>query len=332
MKDKSNIDELLNSYIDDELSPRQQTEIKRLITHDQQVAEKLQQLKMCKTLLSALPDEQAPDDLLEDIKSALERRTLLQDTPRNFRKDEGVRYLHFRKVLASAAMIALFAVLATIIYSIVGPDKYDPNSTDWKNLTKPVADSSALKRLLPKKANKPQSIIAHVELQTDAFIATNAFIKRTIEEDGLLNKTSPSDPEESGLYYISSSRQNINLLLADLACIEQRFISVNLEIASADSQTTSSVKNPSFSQINEIINQDSFDESKKAAQRIAAMNYTNYNTQAENLLAWVFEKSPQSLTIPKPVLTSGEKTTNTKPSNSNDKNKVYLTIKLIPTK
>ena len=44
MKEKNNIDDLLNGYIDDELSPRQQTEVKRLITNDNQIAEKLQQL------------------------------------------------------------------------------------------------------------------------------------------------------------------------------------------------------------------------------------------------------------------------------------------------
>lgn len=332
MKDKSNIDELLNSYIDDELSPRQRTEVKRLITNDNQIAEKLQQLKMCKTLVSALPGEKAPYDLLEDIKNALERKTLLQETQKHFQKDEGTKQLHLRKILASAAMIALFAVLGTIIYSIVGPGKSDPTSTDWKKLTKPVADNSIPEPVKPKAVARPQNIIADIELETDEFIATNAFIKKTIEENGLLNKTIPINSEESGLYYLSSSRSNINLLLADLEYIQQRFKSVNLKIASADNKSNASVENLSFNQIHEIINQNSFDESKKVARGTAALNYTNYNTQAENVLALMFEKTPQSLTIPKPVLTSGDNTSKTSAGKDNDKNKVYLTIKLIPTK
>lgn len=332
MKDKIDIDELLNGYIDDELSPRQQTEVKRLITHDVQIAEKLQQLKMCKTLVSALPSEEAPYDLLEDIKIALERKTLLQENQKHSRKNEGAKHLHLRRILASAAMIALFAVLGTIIYSIITPGRSGSASIDWKKLTKPVADNSTQKPTTLKAAAKPQNMIANIELETDAFIATNAFVKKTIEENGLLNKTAPANSEASGLYYLSSSRSNINLLLADLGYIQQRFKSVNLKIASADNQSSSSVEDISFSQIHEIINQNSFDESKKVAQQIAVMNYTNYNTQAENMLASMFDKTPQSLTIPKPVLTAGGNASNASADKSNDKNKVYLTIKLIPTK
>lgn len=332
MKHKNDIDDLLNGYIDDELSPRQQTEVKRLIARDKQVAEKLNQLKMCKTLVSALPNEEAPYDLLEDIKSALERKTLLEETPQHYQKKAGNKYLHFRKLLASAAIIALFAVLGTIIYSVIGPGISDSTSTDWKNLTKPVAENTTAEPVKPKVVIKPENMIASIELETDAFIATNAFIRKTIEENGLSNNAAPTNPESAGIYYISSSRSNINLLLADISSIEQRFKSVNLRIASADGNSNTSIENLSFNQIHEIINQPSFDQSKQIARAIAALNYTNYNSPAKNMLASVFDKTPQALTIPKPVLTSGDKASKTSAAKDADKDRAYLMIKLIPTK
>ena len=331
MKDKDNIDELLNGYIDDELSPRQHTEVNRLIKHDSQIAEKLQQLKMCKTLLSALPNEDTPYDLLEDIKNALERKTLLQETPKHFQKNKGVKHLHFKKILASAAMIAMFAALGTIIYSIIGPSKSDSASGNWKNLTKTVASNLSNKPVKPKAAAKPQNIIASIELKTDAFVATNAFIKKSLEENGLLNKNAPVNDGASGLYYVKSNMTDANLLLADMGHIGQRFKSIDLKITSPDNKSSSSVKNLSFSQIHQIINQTTFDESKKVASQIAALNYANYS-QPENVLAAAFEKTPQSFTIPKPVLTAGSKTPKESANKDNDKNKIYLTIKLIPAK
>ncbi|HPS54649.1 MAG TPA: hypothetical protein PLP05_03540 [Sedimentisphaerales bacterium] len=331
MKDENSIDELLNGYIDDELSQRQQTEVKRLIKHDSVIAEKLQQLKLCKTLLSAMPSEVAPYDLFEDIKNALERKTLLQETPKSFQKNQGAKHLHFRKILASAAMIALFAALGTMIYSIVGPAKSGSSSDDWKKLTKSAADTPLTKPAAPKPIAGSQHIIANIELKTDAFIATNAFIKKTIEENGFSNQTAPVNHNEAGLYYVTGSLSGVNLLLADLEHIEQRFKSINLQIASADNKNNCSVENLSFNQIHEIINQSTFDESNKIAQQIAALNCINC-TKSENVLASAFKEAPQSFMIPKPVLTSADIVSRPTDNKDNDKNKVYLTIKLITAK
>ena len=52
MKEIPNMDELLNSFIDGELTPRQQTEVQRLIAHEEKVAQRLRQLQKCKMLPS----------------------------------------------------------------------------------------------------------------------------------------------------------------------------------------------------------------------------------------------------------------------------------------
>ena len=81
MKPNPNLDELLSSFMDGELSPRQRTEVQRMATHDPQVARRLQQLQNCRSLFCSLPVAKAPSDLLEQIKISLERHSLLQEQP-----------------------------------------------------------------------------------------------------------------------------------------------------------------------------------------------------------------------------------------------------------
>ena len=54
MKNDIDIDELLNSYIDGELTERQKTEVQRLISHDPEIAKRLAQLKKCRLLVASL--------------------------------------------------------------------------------------------------------------------------------------------------------------------------------------------------------------------------------------------------------------------------------------
>ncbi len=65
------IDELLSCYIDDELSDRGRTEIKRLIQHDKNIAAKLGKLRKQKQLLNCLPVAPAPEGLLQEINVSL---------------------------------------------------------------------------------------------------------------------------------------------------------------------------------------------------------------------------------------------------------------------
>ena len=77
MKEKTNINELLSGYIDGELDERQTTEVQRLIAHDPKVAERLREMQQYSTLIGSLPIAEAPAEMLEDIKTRLERNSLL---------------------------------------------------------------------------------------------------------------------------------------------------------------------------------------------------------------------------------------------------------------
>lgn len=121
MKKYDEIEELLNGYLDGELSHRQQTEVKRLISNDPEIAERLRELESCKKLVGSFGNQTPPEEIIEDIKSALERKTLLQDAPLPEEPHKGRRQLFLRKVISYAAMILLGLILAAVVYKITGP-------------------------------------------------------------------------------------------------------------------------------------------------------------------------------------------------------------------
>jgi len=99
MKEKPDIDELLNSFIDGELTERHRVEVQRLIKHDPQIAHRMQELQKCKMLVSSLPRADAPVEILARVKASLKARALLGPRARRFAttsfctNGRGARYL-----------------------------------------------------------------------------------------------------------------------------------------------------------------------------------------------------------------------------------------------
>ena len=120
--DRPELEELLSAYIDDELSERQRTEVKRLIEHDAEAAKELRYLEKQKQLLAALPAASVPRDMLGKVKTAVERKRTLDDAGRVKARAIGSRRLYARRVLATAAMILLpVGVLAWVVWRIIMP-------------------------------------------------------------------------------------------------------------------------------------------------------------------------------------------------------------------
>ena len=122
MKEIPNMDELLNSFIDGELPARQQTEVQRLVNHEEKIAQRLQQLQKCKMLLSSLPVTEAPPQILENVKASLARKPLLAEQSSVFDERVGTRHLLGRKLFAAAAMLGLVGILTAVVYTIVAPE------------------------------------------------------------------------------------------------------------------------------------------------------------------------------------------------------------------
>lgn len=201
-RENPDIEELLNSFIDGELTEREKTEVQRLISHDAQVAQRLRELQTGKMLVSSLPRAEAPARILEQIKSSLETETILGRRDWNEEHSDrrvGVRHLRVRKFLAAAAMVLLVAVLGGVIYTIVAPESH------------PISPVPAV------AAVAAVAFDGRLELKTDALRTVYTFIDRAIEDNGLSDSISLENQGGKRVYSLTCSREDLNLLLADLA-------------------------------------------------------------------------------------------------------------------
>jgi len=272
MKPNPNLDELLSSFMDGELSPRQRTEVQRMAAHDPAVARRLRQLQNCRTLFCSLPPAEAPGDMLEQIKQSLERKTLLQEHPVSPRRAAGVVQLAFRKLVAAAAMIALVAVLGAVIYQIVSPVP-DTGS-------RPFATAIDSPRTLPEDGGPAPAIVVadagfsgRLELRTAAFGSTDAFVRREIKTCGLASLAEAGMADDQRVYRVAGSREGVNRLIASLGGVWQDFDSASLRVdplqGTADPVIIESV---TPDQVAAVVARNSAEASFETAATYAVMN------------------------------------------------------------
>jgi negative regulator of sigma E activity len=307
MKVNPEIDELLNSFIDGELPPRQQTEIQRLIAHDPQVRQRLRQLQKCKMLLASLPFAEAPAGMLENIKAALEREALPYGPPSPLEESAGQRHLFVRKVLAVAAMVGLVAVLATVIYTIIAPR---PTTLEHRI----VATRSLPAAVEPVKSTLTAVAVefnGRLELKTSSFIEVDASINRAIANNDLLNCISLTRESNASEYVLACSRKGLGLLVADLEGIWSRLDSAELVVQTKEFGRPVAINAVTPQQIGEIAGQDNFERSVEVARDFAVLNNIVENLPGKEVLTAINDRSSAFVTtpgIPKPVLTGWPKT------------------------
>jgi len=225
MKEESDINELLNSFIDGELSERQKTEVHRLIGHDPEIAKRFQQLRKCRMLVTSLPYEQAPVDIAEQVKAALERKALLAEQPFAIDERRGARHLMFRKVFAAAAMFILVAVLAAVIYIIVTPEPARPAI----------------------------GFAGRLELKTNNLLAVEELINNVIKDNGLADSTSLKRRHDKNIYTLTCRRENLSSFLTDLENSWDSFNSATLFVETYAHQEPVVVNNVDAKQIVNLI-------------------------------------------------------------------------------
>jgi anti-sigma factor RsiW len=208
--DKTRIDELISAYIDDELSEREQTELKRLVDNDRQVAEQLRSLQRQKEILGALPPVGAPQGMAHDIKSALEPRFIVGDIAQAPAEPDGRKELRKRNLLTTAALIFVpIGILAAVIFRIVMPLSPDSGKSVASN-RKGAAPSEHLAVSFPLDAS--------LYLTSSDKTAVTNFINKTIYEKSLVNNTTSSVYSNiRTTYTIKADRRLITALLRDLA-------------------------------------------------------------------------------------------------------------------
>lgn len=213
MREESDINGLLNSFIDGELSERQKTEVHRLIAHDPEIAKRLKQLQRCRLLVTSLPYKQAPVDMAEQVKTALERKALLPEQPFAIDERRGARHLMFRKVFAAAAMFILVSVLAAVIFIIVAP--------------------------VP--ARPAIGFAGRLELKTNNLLDVDELINNVIKNNGLADSVTLKRQSDKNIYTLTCRREKLSSFLADLDKSWGSFNSATLFIETHTPQGPTSV-------------------------------------------------------------------------------------------
>jgi hypothetical protein len=295
MKEAPNIDELLNGYIDEELTARQMTEVQRLIANDEGAAMRLRELQRVRILVGSLPLAEAPGHMLADIRTRLERKSLLEAEPAAPVHRRGSQSLLLRKVLSAAAMIALIGGLAAVVFVIVTPEarvnepvavvKNAPGTTGGDETTvAPLAGATDVLK-------------GRLELTTGTFFAAEALVSRAIEGQGLEKKTSSETGENMAVYSVKCTRSELTLLLAELTDVWPRCESASLYVESAG-EGGAWVDRIKPSQVMEIISQPNDERTIKAAKWCAIEN--GMTTPGEHAIA---SDEGIGLSIPQPALT-----------------------------
>ena len=303
------IDELLNSYIDDESTVEQQAEVERLVDQDAKIAQRLRQLQKCRILVSSMPVTEAPASVLEGVKASLAGRSLPSEKQPAYEEQAGKKYVLLRKVLAAAAMITLAAVLSVVIHRIV-PLQTAPESPEARM----VAASGFSGRL---------------ELKTSSLNAVDAFIKSAIDDNGLSASINPERRQGRRIYSLSCTREDLNSLLADLDNIWIKLDSATLFVNTEIFGIQTVVDAVTTKQIAEIADQVSPERRIELAKDFGILNNMAENLPDKEIRAAI-EAGDSNLTqqwrILKPVLTRSQKAAKKPADQTKDKQKIRLTI------
>lgn len=314
MKENPNMDELLNSFIDGELPVRQQTEVQRLIAHDEKIAQRLRQLQKCKILLSSLPVVEAPPQILENVKASLAGRTLLVEQPSAFDEHLGARHLLGRKLFAAAAMLGLVGILTAVVYTIVAP-----TVTQGPVAVEVVEPAPIIVVAAP--------FSGRLELRTSYLPAVVAVINRAIEDNVPSDEWIASDRSNvREPHALICSSESFNLLLAELDNIWDKLDSATLFVDTEVFGQRVVVDAVTAEQIAGIVNQDDSKRRIEVAKDFAVLNNIAEHLPGREILTAIDDTTVDLITPPKPRLTGGPKTIKKSTTRTKADKNIRLTI------
>lgn len=314
MKENPNMDELLNSFIDGELPVRQQTEVQRLIAHDEKIAQRLRQLQKCKILLSSLPVTEAPPQILENVKASLAGRTLLVEQPSAFDEHLGARHLLGRKLFAAAAMLGLVGILTAVVYTIVAP-----TVTQGPVAVEVVEPAPIIVVAAP--------FSGRLELRTSYLPAVVAVINRAIEDNVPSDEWIASDRSNvREPHALICSSESFNLLLAELDNIWDKLDSATLFVDTEVFGQRVVVDAVTAEQIAGIVNQDDSKRRIEVAKDFAVLNNIAEHLPGREILTAIDDTTVDLITPPKPRLTGGPKTIKKSTTRTKADKNIRLTI------
>ncbi len=310
---KHNIDELLNGYVDGELSERKYTELKRMMHHDSELAAKYSDLKKQKQLLNSMPVEKAPQGLLDEVISSLERKLILNEYSAASVESEGIKHLMFRRVLTAAVIMVLFGTLGGLIYNITSPAQI-PNTkkiVSGRDEHGPEPDT-VLIPLVEKPVIVAETPVfrASLNLKTEHAITMNSFIKKLVFTHNLNDFVDPPENEgTSSTIRFACGIDSIVDLLADLQVEWNNCKQADLSIYDHALAKEIVIENISPRQLMNVFTEDKFYTRMQIAKDYADFNRLNTYTNTmlaidENAVKPVYTATDER---PKDRLDGGEK-------------------------
>lgn len=285
MKDKEKLEQLLNGYIDGELNEHQCNEVKRLIANDPDTAKLFNEIQRTRQIVGSMPLQHAPDELIDNVKADLERTALLSEYDQRKHKTLGVADLYGRKMISAAAMLALIAILAIIIYKVVTPAISNTEmvslNTKWnpkqpvKTIAEPrTAPAGAAKTVVvePPTADS-QCMQMELELATSQYMALNDHIsKNVIVANNMLDSSTIDRGSGYTSYTVACSRANVNKIIDGLEPVWSKITGSKLLMGPEGKPWEATVGGISLEQIMQIVTQRNQQEQIKLAKDFAMLN------------------------------------------------------------
>lgn len=291
------IDELLNGYIDDELGARQRTEVERLIAHDERIGLRLRQLQKCRTLIGSLPCAEAPPQILRQLKASLAATAPLY-VESNHNRRVGRIHLLARKLVSAAAMLALVALLAGVIYTILAPE----TAPDGPPVVVDRQPSEDIEQVRPTPApSRAVAFSGRLELKTSVPAEVGAILRTAIDENDLSDSIGDIREPNRRIHYLKCSREGLNALLAALEGVWPRLDSAAMVIDTEVFNRPVAVDAVTPDQIVEIIDKDNIKERLELAKDFDLLNTTMANMPGAEIRAAIEGETP-SLAIEKPII------------------------------
>ena len=289
--EKDKILELLSCYIDGELDGRQSTEIERLLQHDPQVKAEYIALKRQSQLLASLPVDKAPDNLVSNVMSHIERDMLLGDYAQSINRPDGYIHLFARKVISIAAILLLAAVLSVVIWDIVGGNGSDSirinedfasidNATPQEKVAVDPQDviivpKETVVAILPAEAEIQDNMLCRLDISTLYGYEVNNAVRQAIYNSNLLNYVNIELQGSSSVYTLQANREKIADFLSDLSLVWPYFNDTSLEVSEDVFVGSVAVNNVSSPQMMDILMCDTVNQSLYLAGAFAKLNEIN---------------------------------------------------------
>jgi len=299
MSEQIELDELLNGYVDGELSDRQTTEVRRMMLHDRKIAARVEELMRQRQLLASLPAEAAPAGLVDSIRGVMERRSLLIAASSSSHRTAGLMHLFARKLVAAAAMLALLGGLAFLVYTVIIPN----DTVGPSGITALVSEGSLPGRSAPVDDSPvvPKTVSIELLLKTVSPSGLNSVIAKTIDADGLWDCATVDRQLSKTTYSISCSKENIGGVLDELSAVWDKIAEKRL-VVEATGEDAITVEAVTPKQVAAVIDLPDIPSRVASARQFAeANNRLPVAGDADSVPA---DDAQSVLKIPKPALTS----------------------------